>query len=54
VVILCRHGKPVAELKAHSRLKVNRLKSYPNLKPIAIKYNPTEPLTEDEWPSEYR
>ncbi|MBI4657940.1 MAG: type II toxin-antitoxin system Phd/YefM family antitoxin [Verrucomicrobia bacterium] len=54
-VLICREGKPVAELKATTpRAKIDRLKPNPDLKPIAINYDPTEPLSEDEWPSEYR
>ena len=53
-VVICRDGKPVAELKAPSLPKLDRLKTYPDLKPIAIRYDPTEPLSENEWPSEYR
>lgn len=54
-VLICREGKPVAELKrAAARAKVDRLKPNPDLKPIAINYDPTEPLSEDEWPPEYR
>jgi prevent-host-death family protein len=53
-VVICRGGAPVAELKAIPPRKVNRLKPDLRLKPIAINYDPTEPLTEDEWPSEYR
>jgi hypothetical protein len=49
-----RHGKPVAELRRTSQPKVDRLAPDPDLKPLAIDYDPTEPLGEDEWPSEYR
>lgn len=54
VVILCRHGKPVAEITTPTQPFVDRLTPDPALKPIAINYDPTEPLTEDEWPSEFR
>jgi len=53
-VVICRKGKPVAQLTAPARRPVNRLKTHPDLKPIAIHYDPTEPLSEDEWPSQYR
>ena len=53
-VVICRQGEPVAELKSVSKPKVDRLTPDPRLKPIAIKYDPTEPLSEEEWPSEYR
>ncbi|MHB1310351.1 MAG: type II toxin-antitoxin system Phd/YefM family antitoxin [Limisphaerales bacterium] len=53
-VIICRQGRPVAELKNVSMTRVDRLTPDPALKPIAIHYDPTEPLTEEEWPSESR
>lgn len=53
-VVICRKGKPVAELKSVSKSAVDRLTPDPALKPIAINYDPTEPLTDDEWPPEYR
>jgi len=46
--LVCRHGKPVAELIPHR--KPNRLKPHPVLSKIKINYDPTEPLGEDEWP----
>ena len=49
-VVICRKGKPVAELKPAQQMKVDRLTPDPKLKPIAIKYDPAEALTEDEWP----
>jgi prevent-host-death family protein len=53
-VIICRKGKPVAQLTTPARRGVNRLKIHPDLKPLRINYDPTEPLGQDEWPSEYR
>lgn len=46
--LVCRHGKPVAELIPHR--KPNRLKPHPVMRKIKIKYDPTEPLGENEWP----
>ena len=56
VVLICRNGKPVAELAQPRRpsVEIDRLKPHPELKPLFINYDPTEPLTEEEWPSEYR
>ncbi|NLH73747.1 MAG: type II toxin-antitoxin system Phd/YefM family antitoxin [Verrucomicrobia bacterium] len=54
IVIICRHGKPVARLTRPVVAAVNRLRTYPDLKPVSIKYNPVEPVAEDEWPSECR
>lgn len=47
-VLICRHGKPVADLLPHR--KRNRLELHPVMRQIRIHYDPTEPLTEDEWP----
>ena len=55
VVLLCRNGRAVAEIRAFSPAsRPERFHSDPSLKPIAIRYDPTEPLAEDEWPSKYR
>ena len=53
VVLICRNGKPVAELKAPEQPAADRLKTDPSLR-VELHYDPTEPLTEEEWPSEYR
>lgn len=53
-VVICRGGTPVVELKAVRSRKVDRLTPDPALKPIAIKYDPTEPLTEEDWPADSR
>jgi len=46
-ISICRNGKPVADLVPHRRR--NRLEAHPELARIAIRYDPTEPLCEDEW-----
>lgn len=53
-VLICRHGKPVAELKKPTSTPLDRLTPDPSLKPLFVNYDPTEPLSEEEWPSEYR
>jgi len=53
VVLICRNGKPVAELKAPTPLPVNRLEPDPSLR-VDLKYDPTEPLSEEEWPADLR
>ena len=55
-IVLCRHGKPVAEINKPSARagKFNRLKPHPKLSRIQIDYDPTEPLQPDEWPEELR
>lgn len=45
--IICRNGKPLAELIPYRR--PSRLKYHPVLSKIKINYNPTEELTDDEW-----
>ncbi len=53
-VIIQRHGKPVAELHAYA-LPVRDLTPHPDLKVTLVPgYDPAEPLTEDEWPAEFR
>jgi prevent-host-death family protein len=47
-VLICRNGKPVANLVPHRPAKRN-LKPHPRLSKIKIKYDPTEPLTAEEW-----
>ena len=55
VVLICRHGKPVAELRAASPRTSgpDPLQTHPELT-ATILYDPTEPASEDEWPSECR
>ena len=47
-VFICRNGKPVADLVPHKRK--DRITPHPVMSGINIKYDPTEPLTPDEWP----
>ena len=51
-IFICRNGKPVAELKAPQTAKASRLTPHPELSKIVINYDPTEPATEADWPSE--
>jgi prevent-host-death family protein len=51
-VIICRNGKPVAELVPHRRK--NRIKPHPELSRVKIKYDPVETAAEDEWPRRFR
>jgi len=48
--LICKNGKPIAELVPHE--KRDALKPHPVMKKIRIKYDPTESLTDDEWPEE--
>ena len=53
-VLICRNGKPVAHLSKPPP-PFNRLQTHPELKvTFAPGFDPIEPLSEDEWPSEYR
>ena len=45
--LICRNGKPVAELVPHK--KTDRLTYHPSLSKINIKYDPVENLTKEEW-----
>jgi prevent-host-death family protein len=51
-VLICRHGKPVADLVPHR--KRSRLEPHPVMSKIRINYDPIEPLAEDEWPESSR
>lgn len=58
VVILCRNGKPVAEIRQPAQSSAefrSRLVPNPALAvTFAPGYDPTEPASEDEWPEECR
>jgi prevent-host-death family protein len=51
-IVICRNGEPVADLVPHKFQ--NRIKPHPVLSKIKINYDPTEPLSEDEWPKASR
>jgi antitoxin (DNA-binding transcriptional repressor) of toxin-antitoxin stability system len=54
VVLICRNGKPVAEMKAF-KATAGRFASNPDLKvTFAPGFNPTEPATEEDWPEKNR
>ncbi len=50
-VRVCRNGKPIADI-IPIRKGGDPLKQHKKLLGVKIKYDPTEPLSEDEWPSE--
>lgn len=53
-VTICRNGKPVAQLSGIPKpTPMDRLKPNPALRPIIL-YDPLEPATEEEWPTEFR
>jgi antitoxin (DNA-binding transcriptional repressor) of toxin-antitoxin stability system len=47
-VLICRHGKPVADLVPHRKRR--RLEPHPIMRQMRFDYDPTEPLAEHEWP----
>ena len=51
-VVICRNGRPVADLVPHPR--AGRTKAHPVLGNIKIGYDPVEPLAADEWPAAAR
>lgn len=51
-IVICRNGKPVANLVPYQR--VNRTKPHPVRSRIKIQYHPIEPLTGEEWPKTAR
>jgi antitoxin (DNA-binding transcriptional repressor) of toxin-antitoxin stability system len=54
VVLICRNGKPIAEMKA-VKTAAGRLTSDPALKvTFAPGFDPTEPATEEDWPEDNR
>ncbi len=53
VVTLCRHGKPVAKIVPIEEFP-DPLEMHPELQVVKIDYDPTESLSSDEWPEEYR
>ena len=55
-VVICRNGKPVVLLAPVAPQPTRRnLEPDPKLCPILTpEYDPTEPLSEDEWPEESR
>jgi prevent-host-death family protein len=48
-VVICRNGKPIAELGPLKRRSGGRLGKHPVMSKIKINYDPTEALTEEEW-----
>ncbi len=50
-VRVCRNGKPIAEIIPIKKAS-NPLKKHKKLQGVKINYDPTEPLSEDDWSSE--
>ena len=54
IIRICRHGRPVAELVPVRSKSVDPLTQHSELQGIEILCDITAPLSEDEWPSEFR
>lgn len=52
IVRVCRHGKPIADIVPIKKSTINPLQQHAILQDVQIHYDPTLPLTEDEWPIE--
>jgi len=52
-VIICRGGKPVAELRSLTPARIDPLLQHPELAGTIL-YDPTEPADESEWPEAAR
>ncbi len=50
---ICRSGKPIADL-VPIEASLSPLVQKKDLKKIKILYDPTQPLTEEEWGVEYK
>ena len=53
-VRICRNGRPVADLMPGAKKKNDPLEKHPELNKIEIRYDPVEPLRDDEWPETAR
>ena len=52
MAVICRNGEPIADLTPHRR--VSRTTLHKVMSRVKLHYDPTEALTEDEWPAEAR
>ena len=51
-VVVCRNGKPVADLVPHRPPR--RTVPHPVMSKLTLHYDPCEDLSDDEWPEESR
>ena len=49
VILICRNGKPVAELRPLSEVK-NPLRIHPELSQVEFYEDPVAPLDPEDWP----
>lgn len=52
-VRICRNGKPIADL-IPINYSHNALEKHTQICDVQINYDPTEPLTDDDWPESMR
>jgi len=48
--VIYKNDKPIADLVPHKRK--SRITPHPTMSKIEINYDPTEPLSDDEWQEE--
>lgn len=53
-VTICRDGKPIARLVAAPGPMPGPLRKNPRLGPVVFLDDPCAPLSEEDWPEEYR
>ncbi len=53
IIHICRNGKPIAELKPINKT-TDPLKKHPKLQKIKFHEDILTPLTEEEWPEDFR
>jgi prevent-host-death family protein len=51
-IVICRHGKPVADITPHRRR--TRTEPHPVMSKILIGYDPVEDLDLEDWPEDAR
>ena len=51
-IVICRNGEPVADLVPHR--KTVSMAADPKLGAFKITYDPTEELSDEEWPNDAR
>ncbi len=53
IVILCRHGKPVARIVSADPCFLDHFRADPRLR-VTFHEDAMQPVPEDAWPEEYR
>lgn len=53
-IVICRHGKPVADLTPHCGTKHTPLVTDPALAGAHYKDDPCAPLSPEDWPEELK